>query len=139
MISFANCCGSGDDLPQLTVCRSCHTVLFDGPEMEEPIETIRRYNGACPGCGKTLTFDVANIRIFPAAQDEIEKYPTSLAARPSPILATSRQRMGIASREMPKSIEKPVPLAVWLRRRSSLPGKSTEYESRALSPREATP
>lgn len=138
MIFFATCCESDGDLPQLTVCKSCNTVLFDGPEMEEPIETIRRYNGTCPGCGRALTYDVANLRIFPVTQDQIEQYPMSSAARPSPIPAADKQPIGTVSRRMPKPMEKPVPLAVWLRRRNSLTEESAEYESRVSGPRDAT-
>jgi len=138
MICFATCCESGDDLPQLTVCKSCNTVLFDGPEMEEPIETIRRYNGTCPGCGRALTFDVANIRIFPATQDQIEQYPTSSVARPGPVRATEKRPVGTVSREMPKPIEKPVPLAVWLRRRNSLTEELGEYDPRVSGTRDTT-
>jgi len=131
-------CESDGDLPQLTVCKSCNTVLFDGPEMEEPIETIRRYNGTCPGCGKALTYDVANVRIFPLTQDQTEQYPTSWGARSSPIRLVDKQPMGTVSRRMPKPMEKPVPLAVWLRRRNSATEESAEYEPGVSGPKDVT-
>jgi len=128
-------CKIGDRLPQLTVCRSCNTVLFDGPEMEEPIETIRRHNGICPGCGRRLTFDVGNIRISPVARDLAEETLTLPIRRPSSIKSPSKRPIEIVSREAPDLVEKPVPLAVWLRRRNSL----TEDGPRVSSPKGAVP
>jgi len=128
-------CKTGDRLPQLTVCKSCSTVLFDGPEMEEPIETIRRHNGICPGCGRRLTFDVGNIRISPVAQDLMEQTPTLSVRRPSLIKSASKGSIEVALRRAPDLVEKPIPLAVWLRRRNSL----TEDEPRISSPKGAVP
>jgi len=128
-------CKIGDRLPQLTVCKSCNTVLFDGPEMEEPIETIRRHNGTCPGCGRRLTFDVGNIRISPVARDLMEQTLALSARRPSLIKSPNKRPIEITLRKAPDIVEKPVPLAVWLRRRNSL----TEDGPRISSPKGGAP
>ena len=128
-------CKIGDRLPQLTVCKSCSTVLFDGPEMEEPIETIRRHNGTCPGCGRRLTFDVGNIRISPVAQDLMEQTLASSVRRLGLIKSPNKRPIEMASRKAPDLVEKPVPLAVWLRRRNPL----TEDGPGVSSPKGAVP
>jgi len=135
MNCLATWCKSGDCLPQLTICKSCNTVLFDGPEMEEPIETIRRHNGTCPGCGRQLTFDLGDIRISPIAHDQMEQTLTLSVERMGPIRPPRRRPIETAPREAPKPVEKPVPLATWLRRRNSL----TEHGSRISSPKGTVP
>jgi len=106
--------------------------------MEEPIETIRRYDGVCPGCGRELSFDVANVRISPVDM-LMEQSPASSVSRPGRIQGAGKRPTGIVSREASKSVEKPVPLALWLRRRNSASEDETEYASKILGPEKPTP
>jgi len=52
-------------LPQKIFCSKCGATLYEGEELEAPIDVIQRYNGVCPKCGKTLNFDCENIEIYP--------------------------------------------------------------------------
>lgn len=53
-------------MPQKILCGSCGVTLYDGLELESPLEIIQRYNGLCPQCKKRLAFDVEAIRIVPS-------------------------------------------------------------------------
>jgi DNA-directed RNA polymerase subunit RPC12/RpoP len=52
-------------LPQKIVCADCGSVLYDGLELETPIEIIQRHNGVCPQCKKKLEFETEKLRIVP--------------------------------------------------------------------------
>lgn len=52
-------------MPQKVTCSSCGVTLYNGVELESPLETISRFSGSCPKCGKKLNFDVGSIRIGP--------------------------------------------------------------------------
>jgi RNase P subunit RPR2 len=50
-------------MPQKIVCSGCHTTLYEGYEVVEPVEVISQYNSKCPNCGKKLEFDYENIEL----------------------------------------------------------------------------
>ena len=52
-------------LPERVFCDACGAILYDGSELESPIEIIQRYNGTCPKCQKTLSYDVDRVEILP--------------------------------------------------------------------------
>lgn len=52
-------------MPQKIFCGKCGFTLYEGEELESPLEVAQRYNGVCPRCGKTLNFDCNNIKILP--------------------------------------------------------------------------
>jgi len=49
--------------PQKIICGECGIALYEGLELETPIETIQRHNGVCPKCGKKLDYNCDNVRI----------------------------------------------------------------------------
>jgi hypothetical protein len=53
-------------MPQKILCAACGLTLYDGLELESPLEIIQRHNGLCPQCKKSLTFDVEAIKIVPS-------------------------------------------------------------------------
>jgi RNase P subunit RPR2 len=57
-------------LPQKVFCSKCGALLYEGEELEAPIDVIQRYSGVCPKCGKTLNFDCENIEIHPIEEKE---------------------------------------------------------------------
>ena len=50
-------------MPQEIICSGCGYVLYKGEILKSPQDIIRKYEGKCPRCGKTLTFDINNIKI----------------------------------------------------------------------------
>jgi DNA-directed RNA polymerase subunit RPC12/RpoP len=60
-------------MPQKILCTSCNTPLYDGFELESPLEIIQRNGGACPKCGRKLTFDPDAIKIIPVEQMKGQK------------------------------------------------------------------
>ncbi|MBS7658543.1 MAG: hypothetical protein QXR82_05240 [Candidatus Bathyarchaeia archaeon] len=50
-------------MPQETVCSSCGTILYRGLDPESPIETVKRYNGVCPNCGKKLNVEPEEVEL----------------------------------------------------------------------------
>ena len=52
-------------MPQKIFCGKCGAILYEGEELECPIDVIERYNGICPKCGKPLNLDYDNIEIHP--------------------------------------------------------------------------
>jgi hypothetical protein len=52
-------------VPQRVFCDACGATLYDGLELESPSEVILRYNGTCPKCEKSLSFDPDTVRILP--------------------------------------------------------------------------
>ena len=52
-------------LPERVFCDACGAILYDGPELESPIEIIQRYNGICPKCQKALSYEVDRVGIVP--------------------------------------------------------------------------
>jgi RNase P subunit RPR2 len=52
-------------LPQRIICKRCGNNLYEGIELEAPLDVIQRYNGQCPNCGNKLEFNYENIRIIP--------------------------------------------------------------------------
>jgi RNase P subunit RPR2 len=52
-------------LPERVFCDACGAILYDGPELESPIEIIQRYNGICPKCQKALSYQVDRVGIVP--------------------------------------------------------------------------
>jgi RNase P subunit RPR2 len=61
-------------VPQRVFCDRCGVVLYDGLELRPPSEVLRHYNGTCPGCEKTLSYDVEKVRILPL--EEIRRSPS---------------------------------------------------------------
>jgi len=55
-------------MPQKILCTGCNTILYDGFELESPLEIIQRNNGVCPKCGRKLGFDPDAIRIIPTSE-----------------------------------------------------------------------
>ncbi|MEM2922342.1 MAG: hypothetical protein QXF26_08525 [Candidatus Bathyarchaeia archaeon] len=49
-------------MPQRILCSACKTILYEGLELEPPIEIIQRNNGFCPKCGKKLDYDSNSLR-----------------------------------------------------------------------------
>ena len=52
-------------MTQKILCTGCNTILYEGFELESPLEIILRNNGVCPRCGKKLYFDPDIIKIEP--------------------------------------------------------------------------
>ena len=52
-------------LPQKIVCGDCGAILYNGLELETPIEIIQRHNGLCPQCKKRLEFESEKLKIAP--------------------------------------------------------------------------
>jgi len=50
---------------QRVFCETCGAILYEGLELEAPSVIILRYNGTCPNCQKTLSFEVEKVRILP--------------------------------------------------------------------------
>lgn len=50
-------------MPQETICSGCGAILYRGFEPEPPIETVKRYNGICPNCGRKLSVEPEEIEI----------------------------------------------------------------------------
>ena len=59
-------------MPQNIKCSHCEEVLYDGKDLESPLEIMRKFNGLCPKCNNKLRFDIEKIKIIPA---NIEKGP----------------------------------------------------------------
>ncbi len=55
-------------MPQKILCTGCKTSLYDGFELESPLEIIQRNSGACPKCGRKLSFDPDAVKITPIEQ-----------------------------------------------------------------------
>jgi ribosomal protein S27AE len=52
-------------VPQRVFCGACGATLYDGVELESPSEIIRRYNGTCPKCQNSLSFEPERVKILP--------------------------------------------------------------------------
>lgn len=50
---------------QAIYCSGCKAALYEGLELESPLEIIQRYGGACPECGKKLIFDPDKMKMSP--------------------------------------------------------------------------
>lgn len=48
-------------MPQRIVCGGCGLVLYEGIELESPVETVMRYGGHCPKCRKKLEYSPDNV------------------------------------------------------------------------------
>lgn len=53
----------GIAVPQRVICSVCKTVLYEGLELEPPIEIIQRNNGSCPKCGRKLDYDSNSLKL----------------------------------------------------------------------------
>jgi len=60
-------------MPQKILCNGCNTTLYDGFELESPLEIVQRNNGTCPKCGRKLGFDPDTIKIVPMDQARNQK------------------------------------------------------------------
>ena len=60
-------------MPQRILCMGCNTSLYDGFELESPLEIIQRNNGVCPKCGRRLSFDPDAVKIVPMDQMKGQK------------------------------------------------------------------
>jgi len=87
--------------------------------MEEPIETIRRYNGACPRCGKKLSYDLEKIRIASATPEAIKQYFASPVSPFVTIQTVVQRPTSSISTAALGPTKTHVPLAIWLRKRNS--------------------
>ena len=63
-------------VPMRVFCDACDATLYDGPELQSPSDIIRRYNGACPKCQKSLSYEADRVRIL-----SYDEYLTSLKPR----------------------------------------------------------
>ena len=55
-------------MPQRILCRECSAVLYEGFELESPLDVIAGKDGFCPECGRKLEFTPDAIRITPVSQ-----------------------------------------------------------------------
>ena len=62
-------------VPQRVFCDACGAALYDGLELESPSEIILRYNGTCPKCQKSLSYEPNKVKILP-----YDEYLTRLKA-----------------------------------------------------------
>jgi len=60
-------------MPQKILCTSCNASLYDGFELESPLEIVQRNGGVCPKCGRKLSFDPDTIKIIPVEQMKNQK------------------------------------------------------------------
>lgn len=51
-------------MPQEIVCSGCGYVLFKGEILKSPQDIVRKYEGKCPKCSKTLNFDGKKVEII---------------------------------------------------------------------------
>jgi hypothetical protein len=60
-------------MPQKILCTGCNTVLYDGFELESPLEILQRNNGVCPKCGRRLGFNPDTIKIVPMSEIKVQR------------------------------------------------------------------
>ena len=58
-------------MPQEIICSGCGYVLYEGEILRSPQDIIKKYEGKCPNCGKSLVIDIVNITITNA--DDVER------------------------------------------------------------------
>jgi hypothetical protein len=63
-------------MPQHVFYDACDATLYDGLELESPTEIILRYNGSCPKCRKSLSYEPERVKILP-----YDEYLTTLKPR----------------------------------------------------------
>jgi hypothetical protein len=56
-------------LPQKINCKNCKKILYQGKEIESPLEIIRKNNGLCPNCKGKLSFKIENVKIIPISNN----------------------------------------------------------------------
>jgi RNase P subunit RPR2 len=54
--------------PQVAYCKDCKAILYDGHEIESPLEIIRIFAGVCPECGRKLTYDPDSMKFTPISK-----------------------------------------------------------------------
>jgi transposase len=64
-------------MPQAINCSGCGYVLYEGEILRSPQDIIKKYEGKCPNCGKTLVINIANIIITNVNDVEREKKKTT--------------------------------------------------------------
>jgi len=52
-------------MPQRIVCKECNEVLYEGDLLKSPQDTIKKFEGKCPGCGKALSFETDAVSVKP--------------------------------------------------------------------------
>ena len=57
-------------MPQNIKCSRCEKILYDGKDLESPLEIMSKFDGICPKCNKKLHFDVENVEIIPMNNDK---------------------------------------------------------------------
>ncbi len=57
-------------MPQEIKCSGCSEVLYNGKDIEPPLEIMRKFNELCPKCGRQLSFEIENVEIVPLTNSE---------------------------------------------------------------------
>jgi RNase P subunit RPR2 len=60
-------------MPQKIFCSNCQHVLYQGLELEIPVEIVSRNGGYCPNCGKKIVFNPDSLIIKPNENYEPKK------------------------------------------------------------------
>lgn len=50
-------------MPQKITCDRCDEIFYEGSDLKAPEEIIKKLDGVCPKCGKTLSFDPKKVEI----------------------------------------------------------------------------
>jgi len=50
-------------LPQITKCKKCGAILYEGKKLKPPYEILDKYSGRCPKCGRKLFSDPINVEV----------------------------------------------------------------------------
>lgn len=54
-------------MPQKIICSKCKEILYEGDLLKSPQDTIKKFEGVCPQCGKELKFSTNDITISPCS------------------------------------------------------------------------
>jgi hypothetical protein len=53
----------GDLVPQKILCKKCNEVLYEGSLLKSPQDIIKKFEGKCPVCEKTLNFNTDEVTV----------------------------------------------------------------------------
>ncbi len=52
-------------LPQKVTCAECNYLLYEDKILKSPQDIIKKFDGRCPNCKRTLNFEITAVRITP--------------------------------------------------------------------------
>ena len=52
-------------MPQKVTCAECNYLLYEDNILKSPKDIIKKFDGRCPKCKRTLNFEITSVSITP--------------------------------------------------------------------------